>query len=526
MWKQRFCSGRRRTDGLKASWVVACVTSSREFEPGVRQMAPEACARAQLRTALFGLGCLRRPPAPAGWQVSCSHAQEPPWSGLGEARIFVRRGTRPAAREFALLRTLPSYGVRCGYLPAGCAQRARDARPARARCGRCRSRRGVEERDPRCAPRAGGADAALRRCRRCVRSAGPQRGRGATTGARERHALFANDRLGLQAKHGPCALAWAPQPAPRASARCHAALRRARWRTAPAARRFFRSGHRLTQTYSGWPADGARAPRYAPLRPAPGAPLQPPSPPVLTTPGPSQVSAPLRAAFAAAAGNALLAAPAFAEPGKIFDFNLTLPLMAGQFLVLMVVLDKLVYSPVGKVLDDRDAQLRSKLEAVKDNSSDLLKFAVRHAHPAAADALGCAAEAATAVTPAPRPSCKPAPAPAHVLAQPLTPGARCADPFASAPRRRRLTPSSPPPATRPAPSSPRPRPRLTASPTPRSRRPRRSWTRSSSPPPPRWSSSARAAWRPLTLRWPSCPTSSSTSWCPSKRAGAGRTPLG
>jgi hypothetical protein len=94
----------------------------------------------------------------------------------------------------------------------------------------------------------------------------------------------------------------------------------------------------------------------------------------------------VRAAFAAAAGNALLAAPAFAEPGKIFDFNLTLPLMAGQFLVLMVVLDKLVYSPVGKVLDDRDAQLRSKLEAVKDNSSDLLKFTVRHTDAAASSA--------------------------------------------------------------------------------------------------------------------------------------------
>jgi F0F1-type ATP synthase membrane subunit b/b' len=60
--------------------------------------------------------------------------------------------------------------------------------------------------------------------------------------------------------------------------------------------------------------------------------------------------------------------------------------MAGQFLVLMVVLDKLVYSPVGKVLDDRDAQLRSKLEAVKDNSSDLLKFTVRHTDAAASSA--------------------------------------------------------------------------------------------------------------------------------------------
>ena len=72
--------------------------------------------------------------------------------------------------------------------------------------------------------------------------------------------------------------------------------------------------------------------------------------------------------------NAVLAAPAFAEAGKIFDFNATLPLMAGQFLLLMLVLDKLVYSPVGKVLDDRDKDLRTKLEAVKDNAGDLMKY--------------------------------------------------------------------------------------------------------------------------------------------------------
>jgi hypothetical protein len=90
-----------------------------------------------------------------------------------------------------------------------------------------------------------------------------------------------------------------------------------------------------------------------------------------------ELPAALRPAVAVAVGNALLAAPALAEPGKIFDFNLTLPLMAGQFLLLMIILDKLVYTPVGKVLDDRDAVLRSKLEAVKDNSGDLLKFTVR-----------------------------------------------------------------------------------------------------------------------------------------------------
>ena len=51
--------------------------------------------------------------------------------------------------------------------------------------------------------------------------------------------------------------------------------------------------------------------------------------------------------------------------------------MAGQFLILMVVLDKLVYKPVGAVLDARDSELRTKLEAVKDNAGDLLKYTVR-----------------------------------------------------------------------------------------------------------------------------------------------------
>jgi len=56
-----------------------------------------------------------------------------------------------------------------------------------------------------------------------------------------------------------------------------------------------------------------------------------------------------------------------AQAGKIFDFNLTLPLMAGQFLLLMVFLDKTWFGPVGKLLEDRDAELRSKLGAFRDN---------------------------------------------------------------------------------------------------------------------------------------------------------------
>ena len=86
-----------------------------------------------------------------------------------------------------------------------------------------------------------------------------------------------------------------------------------------------------------------------------------------------------------AVSNALLAFGAHAESGKIFDFNLTLPIMAGQFLLLMVFLDKTWFSPVGKLLDDRDAQLREKLAVVKDNSGDIQKLQAE-AEQAIADA--------------------------------------------------------------------------------------------------------------------------------------------
>ena len=69
--------------------------------------------------------------------------------------------------------------------------------------------------------------------------------------------------------------------------------------------------------------------------------------------------------------NALAVLPAHAEAGKIFDFNATLPIMTIQFLLLMVFLDKTWFTPVGKVLDDRDRMLREKLASVKDNSAEI-----------------------------------------------------------------------------------------------------------------------------------------------------------
>jgi F-type H+-transporting ATPase subunit b len=77
--------------------------------------------------------------------------------------------------------------------------------------------------------------------------------------------------------------------------------------------------------------------------------------------------------LAIAAMNMMVAFPALAneEKGKIFDFNLTLPIIAVQFLLLMVALDNIWFKPVSKVMDDRDAMIRNKLMSVRDNSSEL-----------------------------------------------------------------------------------------------------------------------------------------------------------
>lgn len=76
----------------------------------------------------------------------------------------------------------------------------------------------------------------------------------------------------------------------------------------------------------------------------------------------------MRPAALVAISNALMALPAHADAGKIFDFNLTLPIMAGQFLLLMVFLDKFWFGPVGKVLDERDGYIREQLQKFKASS--------------------------------------------------------------------------------------------------------------------------------------------------------------
>lgn len=84
-----------------------------------------------------------------------------------------------------------------------------------------------------------------------------------------------------------------------------------------------------------------------------------------------QLPAVVKPALTAAVANLIAVLPAAAESGKLFDFNLTLPVMAGEILLLMVFLEKFWFTPVGKVLDERDALLRSQLSTVKDGSAEL-----------------------------------------------------------------------------------------------------------------------------------------------------------
>lgn len=75
-----------------------------------------------------------------------------------------------------------------------------------------------------------------------------------------------------------------------------------------------------------------------------------------------------------AATSLSLAPPSLAaeiEKAALFDFDLTLPIQAVQFLLLMVALDKIYYSPLGKFMDDRDAAIREKLGSVKDTSAEV-----------------------------------------------------------------------------------------------------------------------------------------------------------
>merc|ERR1712023_143180 len=69
--------------------------------------------------------------------------------------------------------------------------------------------------------------------------------------------------------------------------------------------------------------------------------------------------------------NLLFTIPAHAEAGKIFDFNATLPVMAAQFLLLMVFLEKTWFGPVGGVLDKRNDKILTRVKSLSEGTGEL-----------------------------------------------------------------------------------------------------------------------------------------------------------
>ncbi|XP_052210172.1 ATP synthase subunit b', chloroplastic [Diospyros lotus] len=82
----------------------------------------------------------------------------------------------------------------------------------------------------------------------------------------------------------------------------------------------------------------------------------------------------LKSIAAVVAASLAAAPPSLAEEfekASLFDFNLTLPIIMAEFLLLMFALDKIYYSPLGKFMDERDAAIREKLSSVKDTSGEV-----------------------------------------------------------------------------------------------------------------------------------------------------------
>lgn len=66
------------------------------------------------------------------------------------------------------------------------------------------------------------------------------------------------------------------------------------------------------------------------------------------------------------------------EAGGLFDLDATLPLMAIQFIVLAVVLNAILYKPLGNAIDGRNEYVRSNLADAKERLAQAEKVAQQY----------------------------------------------------------------------------------------------------------------------------------------------------
>lgn len=67
-----------------------------------------------------------------------------------------------------------------------------------------------------------------------------------------------------------------------------------------------------------------------------------------------------------------------AKEGGLFDFDATLPLMAVQFLILVVLLNAIFYKPLGKAIDERAEYIRTNLLQAKERIDKAQRLAKQY----------------------------------------------------------------------------------------------------------------------------------------------------
>jgi F-type H+-transporting ATPase subunit b len=67
-----------------------------------------------------------------------------------------------------------------------------------------------------------------------------------------------------------------------------------------------------------------------------------------------------------------------AAEGGLFDFDATLPLMAVQFLLLVVLLNIVFYKPLTKAIDSREEYVRKNLLDAKERTTKADKLALQY----------------------------------------------------------------------------------------------------------------------------------------------------
>ena len=74
----------------------------------------------------------------------------------------------------------------------------------------------------------------------------------------------------------------------------------------------------------------------------------------------------------------LISSSEVSGPGGLFDFNATLPLVAIQFLLLMVILNIILYNPLLTIIDERKEYILTNLSKASETLSEANKLTTKY----------------------------------------------------------------------------------------------------------------------------------------------------